>query len=363
MNIISFCSISLLLLPSLVLSIPLENRNDPILQEPAVNNAELQSSFLRWCSKYDKEHLIGTAAFETFKANLEFIEHHNALARAGHYSYFVGLNEFAHLTWAEFQATHLGFDGARHRLVRNATRAAAARRVHVCSGGALPDAVDWRDKGAVAEVKNQGQCGSCWAFSAVGALEGAHAVASGKLVSLSEQQLVDCSGDFGNKGCQGGLMDDAFMYLEGKTHGDDTEASYPYKGKQGPCRFTPAAIGSTISGHVDIREGGEDDLADAVATAGPVSIAIHAGTGLMLYAGGIYDGTLGTCYGELNHGVLVVGYGQQPARFVPHQIREYWTVKNSWGSAWGEKGFFRIRRGKNLCGLADAASYPLVQAA
>mmetsp|Transcript_42550 Transcript_42550/g.113911 ORF Transcript_42550/g.113911 Transcript_42550/m.113911 type:complete len:363 (+) Transcript_42550:133-1221(+) len=341
-----------------VLAVPVSNSNTGDIGDAVLNSLDIEKAFVEWCTRHGKLHLIGTPSSKVFGENLVKIMQHNHEYRLGKHSYFMALNEYADLTWEEFSASKLGFNGKLHRKLKRSGNSTA--RAFQALDADVPAEVDWRDKQAVTDVQNQGSCGSCWAFSAVGALESAHAIASGSLVPLSVQQLIDCSYDYGNKGCEGGLMDNAFAYLEGKSHGDDTQSSYPYAGKQGSCRFNPTAIGSSIAGHVDLQEGMEDDLVTAVGTAGPVSIAIHAGAALQFYAGGIFDGVLGSCSGELNHGVLAVGYGTQPARLPLRRLRDYWIVKNSWGKAWGEKGYFRIRRGKNLCGLANAASYPLV---
>ncbi|XP_044231460.1 procathepsin L-like [Thunnus albacares] len=220
-------------------------------------------------------------------------------------------------------------------------------------GADLPDFVDWRDKGYVTEVKNQKNCGSCWAFSATGSLEGQIFNKTGKLVSLSEQQLVDCSRDYGNMGCSGGWMHDAFRYIK-ENGGLDTEDSYPYEAKDGKCRYDPAKIGANCTGYVNVKSNDEDALRDAVATIGPVSVAIDASqTSFQLYKSGVYDEP--HCQSSaLNHAVLAVGYGTENGL-------DYWLVKNSWGLEWGDKGYIKMSRNKqNQCGMGSYAIYPQV---
>ncbi|CAN7986498.1 unnamed protein product, partial [Ixodes hexagonus] len=217
---------------------------------------------------------------------------------------------------------------------------------------AFPKDVDWRTKGAVTAVKDQKRCGSCWAFSATGALEGQHFLKTGKLVSLSEQNLVDCSHDLGNNGCMGGLMDGAFLYIK-NSGGIDTEESYPYTGKAGQCVFNKTNVGATDTGFVVIQPGSETQLKKAVAMVGPVSASIDASSpSFQFYSKGIYDDPY--CSTEtLDHGVLVVGYGTMDGK-------DYWLVKNRRVS-WGQEGYTLMSRNKdNQCGIASNASYPLV---
>ncbi|XP_074547873.1 cathepsin L.1 [Halichoeres trimaculatus] len=273
---------------------------------------------------------------------------HNIMADQGIKSYRLGMTYFADMENQEYKhLISLGCLGAF-----NSSRSGSTF-FHLPQLGDLPATVDWRDKGYVTDVKDQKQCGSCWAFSATGSLEGQNFRKTGKLVSLSEQQLVDCSGDYGNMGCSGGLMDQAFQYIKANG-GIDTEDSYPYEAEDGQCRFNPATIGATCTGYVDVKEGDEDALKEAVATVGPVSVGIDASQmSFQLYESGVYDEP--DCSStELDHGVLAVGYGTDSGK-------DYWLVKNSWGLSWGTKGYIMMSRNKdNQCGIATAASYPLV---
>jgi len=242
-----------------------------------------------------------------------------------------------------------GFKRAADGPVHNGSVYLAAANV------VLPREIDWREKGYVTPVKDQGQCGSCWSFSTTGALEGQHFRKTGQLVSLSEQNLVDCSKKYGNNGCEGGLMDNAFAYIK-ENHGIDTEASYPYTGHEGKCHYKRASIGATDSGFVDIPAGSETHLQQALGTVGPVSVAIDAShESFQFYKEGVYDEE--ECSSEdLDHGVLAVGYGTDEESGL-----DYWLVKNSWGPTWGQQGFVKmVRNKKNQCGIASSASYPLV---
>jgi len=278
--------------------------------------------------------------------NVRFIMEENA---KGH-KYKLGINEFADMTLEEFTMTHMGLPkgSAWGNLPHLGT--------HKYNGSA-PDSVDWRDQGAVSDVKNQGQCGSCWAFSTTGSLEGAWQIATGNLVSLSEQQLVDCSKSFGNNGCNGGLMDNGFKYVEQTDL--CTEDSYPYTAKAGTCQASTCTVGipkGSVTGYKDVASDDEDALMSAVAQQ-PVSIAIEADQrAFQLYTGGVLTATCGS---QLDHGVLLVGYGTDS------NGTDYWIVKNSWGPTWGDNGYIMLERGVSgagECGLKHQPSYPVVTA-
>ncbi|XP_072021117.1 cathepsin L2-like isoform X2 [Amphiura filiformis] len=229
-------------------------------------------------------------------------------------------------------------------------------RVRRSSDADLPDTVDWRTKGYVTPVKNQNQtqCESGWAFSATGALEGQHFAKTGTLVSLSEQQLVDCSRSLGNMGCNGGWMDQAFQYIT-DNGGINTEAAYPYTAREGICKYTASNVGATTTGYVPLGPyATESDLQVAVRI-GPISVLIDSRhSSFRMYSSGVYYEP--SCSQTLlDHGVLVVGYGTTEGG------QDYWLVKNSFGTSWGENGYIKMARNKNNhCGIATDASYPTV---
>lgn len=292
-----------------------------------------------------------------FMDNKHKIAKHNQEFEAGSVSYKLKLNKYADLLHHEFVRTLNGFNrtvglklfkGAQLNPVEEAVTFIEPANVEV------PKSVDWRTKGAVTEVKDQGHCGSCWSFSATGALEGQHFRKSGVLVSLSEQNLVDCSASYGNNGCNGGLMDNAFQYIK-DNGGIDTEKSYPYEAQDDTCHYKKADSGATDRGFVDIPQGNEEKLKIALATVGPVSVAIDAShESFQFYSEGVYYEP--QCDSEqLDHGVLAVGYGTDS------DGKDYYIVKNSWGTTWGAEGYVKMARNKNNhCGIATSASYPLV---
>ena len=253
-----------------------------------------------------------------YAENIAKIEAHNANKAR---SFDMGINQFSHLTEEEFAETYLG------TIVPTSNVAVDETMISVGD-------VDWVSSGAVTAVKNQGQCGSCWAFSATGALEGLSKLGFGNLQSFSEQQLVDCSASYGNNACNGGLMDRAFKFV--KEHGITTEAAYPYKAVKGNCVTNSGAF--KISGFTDVS--GCANLATAL-TGRPLSVAVDA-TNWSPYKSGVFN----NCKTSLNHGVLLVGVTDQ-----------YWKVKNSWSTTWGESGFIRLAKG-NTCGLCNQPSYP-----
>lgn len=289
--------------------------------------------------------------FTNFLKNLELIDNHN-------YSFELGLNPFSDLSQEEFEQFAKGGYVPRENVLPIKKRGLLRfGRTISCSefkstSQALPDSIDWRERNAVTEVKDQGQCGSCWSFSATGSMEGAWAIKTGKLVSFSEQQLIDCSIVYGNSGCQGGLMEAAFEYAIDK--GACTESDLPYKANAGLC--SGCSTVAHFSKCVDVTQNNQLHLKEAVSS-GPVSVAIEADTLIFqFYKGGIVDDV--KCGTNLDHGVLVVGYGSENGK-------DYWIVKNSWGPHWGDNGYIRIARNNStrdagICGIAAQPSYILV---
>jgi len=279
--------------------------------------------------------------YTVFKANLDTIHEHNTNSGA---EWTMGVNEFADETRDEFKV-RFGFRNIKNDYLRSKNTIHTLNQVETANNASL----DWRAKGKVQAIKNQGQCGSCWAFSATASVESAHAIATGKLLSLSEQQLVDCSSAEGNQGCNGGLMDQAFEFII-SNKGQCSEAQYPYTAQDGTC-MTPACTPvATLSSYTDVQAGNENAIMPAL-NKQPVSIAIEADqNGFQFYSGGVFAGVCGT---NLDHGVNLVGYGTDTGK-------NYWILRNSWGTSWGEEGYMRIIRGKNECGLDSVPSYPVV---
>ncbi|KAD6118875.1 hypothetical protein E3N88_10146 [Mikania micrantha] len=303
----------------------------------------------RWRDHHNID-LTNTERFNVFKYNVKRIHETNKMDKP----YKLKVNEFADLTNLEFVNTYanskishfqalqgpppVDVDPNKNFIYQNATN--------------LPPSIDWREKNAVTDVKGQGGCGSCWAFAAVVAVEGINAIRNKNLVKFSEQQLVDCDIKGMNNGCDGGLMEPAFLYII-ENGGLATEKSYPYIGKKGICDKTKACI-LINSFSQNIPGMDEESIMKAVAHQ-PVATGIQlSGHGLQFYSEGVYTGDCGT---EPNHGVGIVGYGEKPDGL------KYWIVKNSWGPAWGDKGYINIQRGarkEGLCGIAMHSSIPII---
>lgn len=304
---------------------------------------EYQRAFTQWMHTHDKVYEADEflARYTVFKYHMDFVEEWNADPSHTH---TVELNQFADLPLDEYRNIYLGsrFDGTE----RLAKALAEGHQVFAPTG----DNINWAANGAVLPPKDQGQCGSCWAFSTTGSVEALNFIYTRNLISLSEQNLIDCSGSYGNSGCSGGWMDNAFKYIIANK-GIDREANYPYQGNQGSCRFQSAWTGATINSFADVQAGNEGALANTV-NKQPVSVAIDAShTSFQLYRSGIYYEPACSS-NNLDHGVLVIGYGSENG--------DYYIVKNSWGTGWGMSGYLWMARNRgNNCGIATAASVPL----
>lgn len=282
--------------------------------------------------------------FEIYKTNLQEILTHNSDPAQ---NFTMSVNKFTDLTPAEFKSMYIrGLDGNY--------------KSYGCksfsSGSSVVSSIDWRTKNAVSSVKDQGQCGSCWAFSSTGAAEGAWAISTGKLLDLSEQQMVDCATGvkYGSYGCNGGQMTGAFKYMI--SNGQCDESAYPYTSgttqKQNDvCKTCAPVVKFTSCSEVVSND--QISLKVAVSKQ-PVSVAIEADTRyFQSYSGGII--TSSSCGTNLDHGVLVVGYGEESGQ-------KYWLVKNSWGSDWGDKGYVKILRSDStndagICGIAMTPAF------
>ncbi|KAF1539000.1 Cathepsin S, partial [Eudyptes schlegeli] len=247
----------------------------------------------------------------TWERNLRLVMLHNLEHSLGLHSYELGMNHLGDMTSEEVAALLTGLNVAPP-----SNRTSTYRPQ---PGSEVPDTVDWREKGCVTDVKNQGACGACWAFSAVGALEAQVKLKTGKLVSLSAQNLVDCTRSYGNNGCGGGWRTKAFQYII-DNRGIDSDDSYPYTAQDGACHYNPTARAATCSRYVELPHGDEAALKDAVANVGPISVSIDASQPtFFLYKTGIYHDP--SCSQEVNHAVLVIGYGSSDGE-------DYWLVKN-----------------------------------
>ncbi|XP_028092071.1 senescence-specific cysteine protease SAG39-like [Camellia sinensis] len=311
---------------------------------PEVSMVERHKQWMARFGRMYEDDVEKEMRFKIFKDNMEFIESFNNVAGARPYK--LGVNQIADLTNEEFQASRNGY---KRSSPPKASKTGSFRYENVT---AVPASMDWRKNGAVTAIKDQGQCGCCWAFSAVAATEGIHQLKTGKLISLSEQELVDCDTSQ-DQGCGGGEMDNAFKFII-NNNGLTTEANYPYEGTDGTCNTNKeASHAATITGYEDVPSNSESALLKAVAIQ-PVSVAIDAsGSAFQHYSSGVFTGDCGT---QLDHGVTAVGYGTSD------DGTKYWLVKNSWGMSWGEGGYIRMQRdidaAEGLCGIAMDASYP-----
>ena len=315
-----------------------------------------EMSFEEFLIKYGKEYSSDEYDMrrDIFEKNVEIINRHNSEGN----SYTLAINEFADVSREEFRSSKFGISRPSAReFLGSSKKPSSYLGRHEYSGAPVPDSVDWTTLGAVTAVKDQQMCGSCYSFSATGAIEGRLEVATGKLISLSEQQIVDCSDEEGNQGCNGGLMDFVFQYVS--DNGLCSEDDYPYTAEQNEtCQANlckPAVPAHEISGYIDVHPKDTLALMEALAQ-GPVSVAIEADEQIFqFYKSGVLSGK---CGDNLDHGVLAVGYGTDATGAA------FWKVKNSWGEGWGDHGYIYLSRDikdDGECGILLQASYPLIR--
>lgn len=337
---LSLCFIYLSLLGNMVYIQSFSNKIN-ILDNMCSDSKSLIESdihiFNNYIDKYRKTYDLYSSEYwyryNIYLLNKNYINNFNSLNK----SYKLGINKFADMSKLEFKEKYLGFN-MKQKWISN----------YNVSNIKIPNSLDWRSMGAVTNIKNQKQCGSCWAFSAVGTIEGQHAIKIGNLVSLSEQNLVDC--DNSSFGCEGGWPDKAIEYVINNS-GIDTELSYPYVAEQQECSYSNNTIGATVSNVVRLPQADMNALYDALGTIGPISVAIDAEDDFQMYSSGIYSSS--TCSTDsLDHAVLAVGYG------ISFNKKKYIIVKNSWGSDWGMNGYIYMSADiPNMCGIAENACY------
>lgn len=298
-----------------------------------------QPSFKEWAAQHgfngEDETMEGK-----YNKNVAIIDSLNAENNGAAFA----VNQFAAMDQAEWKA-FLTRSSAKDR-----ASAPPSLGVHTHDGSELAASVDWVTKGAVTPVKDQGNCGGCWSFAATGGLEGAWELASGQLTSLSEQQFLDC--DTTDSGCNGGLEYQGWTYFKQQDEGICTEKSYPYKARDGTCKYSSCTLGIPAGGITGVTHVSKSSSSlQSALNKQPVSVGIQADqSAFQFYSGGILTGTCGT---NLDHSVLAVGYDTSSS---------YWLVKNSWGSSWGDNGYVKLSMSGDKCGILDDASYPSVSA-
>ena len=333
---------------------PVEEAQDFLKNEMAGKDV---SQFLEWTANYKKSYATQDEFLQRlniFIGNAKQLEVHQKIHLAeqeeGEGALKLGLNKFADLTDQEYK-NMLGY---------KKPASMEQSRVEILSGKnatALPDSIDWVAKGMVSAIKDQGSCGSCWSFSTTGSIESAYKIKTGKDILLSEQQILECSVSYGNNGCSGGLVEYAYHYLE--SHSLETEGEYPYTATSSkPCKAVASEGKVELTSFKEVERFNPEELAQALQL-GPVSIGVDAsGTAMHWYKSGIIKRWCGT---DIDHAVLLVGYGHQAGL----GGGDYWTVKNSWGADWGEKGYFRVlrdmsKKDEGMCGVLQTPTYPVL---
>jgi len=326
----------------------------------------LHNDFINWKSNfnkyyYDKEH---NERFVIFKNNIDFINKHNKLYENGVESFYMNINQFTDMSNLEFSYKMNGYkEYLKNTTLKNYYGINIGNKCTHYNITDIPDSIDWRQQNAVTEIKNQGQCGSCWSFSTTGALEGAWKVAGNGIISLSEEELVQCDKKHDN-GCNGGIMENAYEWVI-KNGGITTEKNYPYtsgNGINGKCNYNKSMHHVvTITDYCELNHNDEKDLEKALVQQ-PIAVGIEADKkSFQFYSGGIFPAI--KCGSKLDHGVLAFGYGIDNKKNM-----KYWIVKNSWGESWGDNGYIKLEKDPSkkhhkkisTCGIAKAASYPVV---
>ena len=329
--------------------------------------------FDRYLSHFNKSYPNRTEYYRRANIYFENVDYIN-LQNTRNHTYTLGINQFTDISPTEFQSTYLGYRGFNSEYYRYRTKSSSLPRrfydslLHYPTISNQPiESIDWRAEGLVTPIKDQAQCGSCWAFSAVATMEGAQAKKSGNLTSLSEQDLVDCVPDC--YGCGGGWPTLAIEYvINGSTPNNtlhfsntsdnnsnismiDTESSYPYQGTDNNCQYQVGGRGANITGLVNIESGNVASLQDALLTIGPISVAIDVEADFQFYETGFFE-TTECSETELDHAVTAVGFG------TTSDGKKYYIIKNSWGTTWGEDGYIYYSADiPNMCGIAQDACY------
>ncbi|XP_030379623.1 cathepsin L1 [Scaptodrosophila lebanonensis] len=285
-------------------------------------------------------------SYKAYEENQKVVEEHNKRFQSGECSFRLATNTLADMNTDSYLKGYLRLLKSQRQ--PNSTEENAADIVGSPLMSNLPESLDWRTKGFVTEPQNQQSCGSCYAFSIAQSIEGQVFKRTGRILSLSVQQIVDCSVSFGNQGCTGGSLRNTLRYLQ-STGGIMRSKDYKYTARKGRCQFVRELAVVNVTSWAILPPNDENAIQAAVTHIGPVAVSINATPKtFQLYSDGVYDDP--ACSSDtVNHAMLVIGYG-----------KDYWILKNWWGEKWGERGYMKLRKGRNLCGVANYAAYAVV---